>query len=212
MVSRWKCPIPEGGWRQQGHVVKKFLHCYNIPMNRLKVGCLHCAVGKQLFIPRIHRWRKWALRWWWWWCLAGDEHPIWSPSTHPWIINLIWPTEQLKRYEGECFGKVWYGWLANWIQKDVLDEPSQVNINGQSNHEGTNNRTWRDVSLKEMKPEFDEEQRSFYKQVHPSLWPSGIGSPLGQNRLWVQFLAVSDIYPIFIEATLLGSLQGSLGT
>ena len=26
------------------------------------------------------------------------------------------------------------------------------------------------------------------------LWPSGIGSRLGRNRLWVRFLAVSDIY------------------
>ena len=35
-----------------------------------------------------------------------------------------------------------------------------------------------------------------------SLWPSGIGSRLGQNRLWVRFLAVSDIYPMFIEPTI----------
>ena len=31
---------------------------------------------------------------------------------------------------------------------------------------------------------------------------SGIGSRLGRNRLWVRFLAVSDIYPIFIEPTI----------
>ena len=36
----------------------------------------------------------------------------------------------------------------------------------------------------------------------PSLWPSGFGSRLGQNRLWVRFLAVSDIYPMFIEPTI----------
>ena len=36
----------------------------------------------------------------------------------------------------------------------------------------------------------------------PSLWPSGIGSRLGRNRLWVRFLAVSDIYPMFIEPTI----------
>ena len=36
----------------------------------------------------------------------------------------------------------------------------------------------------------------------PSLWPSGIGSGLGRNRLWVRFLAVSDIYPMFIEPTI----------
>ena len=36
----------------------------------------------------------------------------------------------------------------------------------------------------------------------PSLWPSGIGSGLGRNRLWVRFLAVSDIYPMFIEHTI----------
>ena len=36
----------------------------------------------------------------------------------------------------------------------------------------------------------------------PSLWPSGIGSHLGRNRLWVRFLAVSDIYPMFIEPTI----------
>ena len=35
-----------------------------------------------------------------------------------------------------------------------------------------------------------------------SLWPSGIGSRLGRNRLWVRFLAVSDIYPMFIEPTI----------
>ena len=37
---------------------------------------------------------------------------------------------------------------------------------------------------------------------YPSLWPSGIGSRLGGNRLWVRFLAVSDIYPMFIEPTI----------
>ena len=36
----------------------------------------------------------------------------------------------------------------------------------------------------------------------PSLWPSGIGFRLGRNRLWVRFLAVSDIYPMFIEPTI----------
>ena len=35
-----------------------------------------------------------------------------------------------------------------------------------------------------------------------SLWSSGIGSRLGRNRLWVRFLAVSDIYPMFIEPTI----------
>ena len=38
--------------------------------------------------------------------------------------------------------------------------------------------------------------------ICPSLWPSGIGSRLGRNRLWVRFLAVSDIYPMFIEFTI----------
>ena len=37
---------------------------------------------------------------------------------------------------------------------------------------------------------------------HPSLGSSGIGSRLGRNRLWVRFLAVSDIYPMFIEPTI----------
>ena len=31
---------------------------------------------------------------------------------------------------------------------------------------------------------------------------SGIGSRLGRNRLWVRLLAVSDIYPMFIEPTI----------
>ena len=31
--------------------------------------------------------------------------------------------------------------------------------------------------------------------ICPSLWHSGVGSRLGRNRLWVRFLAVSDIYP-----------------
>ena len=33
-------------------------------------------------------------------------------------------------------------------------------------------------------------------------WPSGIDSRLGRNRLGVRFLAVSDIYPMFIEPTI----------
>ena len=40
------------------------------------------------------------------------------------------------------------------------------------------------------------------KVEHLSLWPSGIGSRLGRNRLWVRFLAGSDIYPMFIEPTI----------
>ena len=42
----------------------------------------------------------------------------------------------------------------------------------------------------------------FWQYFRPSLWPSGIGSRLGRNRLWVWFLAVSDIYPMFIEPTI----------
>ena len=47
----------------------------------------------------------------------------------------------------------------------------------------------------------------------PSLWPSGIGFHLGRNRLrvrnrlWVRFLAVSDIYPMFIEPTITWGYQ-----
>ena len=39
-------------------------------------------------------------------------------------------------------------------------------------------------------------------RTRPSLWPSGIGSGLRRNRLWVRFLAVSDIYPMCIEPTI----------
>ena len=35
-----------------------------------------------------------------------------------------------------------------------------------------------------------------------SLWPSSIGSRLGRNRLRVRFLALLDIYPMFIERTI----------
>ena len=35
-----------------------------------------------------------------------------------------------------------------------------------------------------------------------SLWPSGIDSRLGRNRLGVRLLAVSDIYSMFIEPTI----------
>ena len=46
-----------------------------------------------------------------------------------------------------------------------------------------------------------------------ALWPSGIGSRLGRNRLWVRFLALSDIYhiPCSLSLRLLWSLRGSLG-
>ena len=61
--------------------------------------------------------------------------------------------------------------------------------------------------------------RSKYPTPHqehhcvPSLWPSGIGSRLGRIKLWVRFLAVSDIYPMFIELTITWvPLRGSLGT
>ena len=48
-------------------------------------------------------------------------------------------------------------------------------------------------------------------RVPISRWPSGIGSHLGRKGLRVRLLAVSDIYPVFIER-LLGSLRSSLGT
>ena len=44
----------------------------------------------------------------------------------------------------------------------------------------------------------------------PSMWPSGIGSHFGQNRLRVRFLAVSDIYPMFIEPTITWVIFGEL--
>ena len=44
-----------------------------------------------------------------------------------------------------------------------------------------------------------------------SLWPSGIDSRLGRNRLGVRFLAVSDIYPMFIEPTITWVLSGFSG-
>ena len=49
--------------------------------------------------------------------------------------------------------------------------------------------------------------------AHPSLWPSGIGSHLGRNRLWVRFLAVSDIYliPMFSELTITWVFSGFSG-
>ena len=40
------------------------------------------------------------------------------------------------------------------------------------------------------------------KFVRLSLWPSGISSRLGRNRSWVRFLAVADIYPMFIKPTI----------
>ena len=49
----------------------------------------------------------------------------------------------------------------------------------------------------------------FYQDT--SLWPSGIGSRLGRNRLWVRFLAVSDIYPMFIEPTIIWAPSGFSG-
>ena len=46
-----------------------------------------------------------------------------------------------------------------------------------------------------------------------SLWPSGIGSRLGRNRLWLRFLAASDIYdPMSIEPTITWVPRGFLGT
>ena len=39
----------------------------------------------------------------------------------------------------------------------------------------------------------------------------GIGSRLGRNKLWVRFLAVSDIYPMFIEPTITWVSSGFSG-
>ena len=61
------------------------------------------------------------------------------------------------------------------------------------------------------KHEFNNDNRDLIFN-DSSLWPSGIGSRLGRNRLWVRFLAVSDIYPMFIEPKITWSLRGSLGT
>ena len=44
-------------------------------------------------------------------------------------------------------------------------------------------------------------RRSMYPRLQEQ-WPSGIGSRLGENRLRVRFLVVSDIYPMFIELTI----------
>ena len=42
----------------------------------------------------------------------------------------------------------------------------------------------------------------YLNSIYPSLWPSGIGTHLGRNRLRVQVLAVSDTYRLFIELTI----------
>ena len=49
---------------------------------------------------------------------------------------------------------------------------------------------------------YNDLELGIWCQFCPSGWPSGIGSRLGQNSLWVWFLAVSDIYPMFIELTI----------
>ena len=43
------------------------------------------------------------------------------------------------------------------------------------------------------------------------LWPSVIGTHVGRNRSRVQFLAVSDIYPMFIEPTITWVPSGFCG-
>ena len=54
--------------------------------------------------------------------------------------------------------------------------------------------------------------RHIFRDIYlGTLWPSGIGSCLGRNRLWVRFLAVSDIYPMFIEPTITWVLSGFSG-
>ena len=52
---------------------------------------------------------------------------------------------------------------------------------------------------------------SLYLYLCPSLWHSGIGCRLGRNRLWFRFLAVSDIYPMFIEPTITWVSSGFSG-
>ena len=52
---------------------------------------------------------------------------------------------------------------------------------------------------------------SYMCNSDPSLWPSGIGSRLGRNKLWVQFLAVSDNNPMFIEPTITWDPSGFSG-
>ena len=58
---------------------------------------------------------------------------------------------------------------------------------------------------------WDENEMFSQYKIHPSLWPSGIGSRLGRSRLWVRFLAVSDIYPMFIEPTITWVISGFSG-
>ena len=59
------------------------------------------------------------------------------------------------------------------------------------------------------KPSVIRGHATIYTEINLSLWPSGININLGRNRLRVRFLAVSDIYPIFIEPTItyLGPLR-----
>ena len=52
------------------------------------------------------------------------------------------------------------------------------------------------------KTTFSDEKTMHSSNLLNRLWSSGIGSSLERNRLWVWFLAVSDIYPMFIEPTI----------
>ena len=79
----------------------------------------------------------------------------------------------------------------------TINEKNQMDIQMNNNYRRQQSKV---RQSKEQKLKNDN--RKYDNQKILSLWHSGIGFHLGRNRLWVRFLAVSDIYPMFIGPTI----------
>ena len=112
--------------------------------------------------------------------------------------------------------KVWVGWSQKEQKSDKVPAVRRVEMRTLSLWEVYNHEDR--IDLERSLP-IDSRtnvgsatsRQLFGCKVHSlsrSLWPSGIGSHLGRNRLWVRFLAVSDIYSMFIEPTITWGSDG----
>ena len=122
----------------------------------------------------------------WWW--SGCLECRWRMESEVWICTVSWLYQ---------VWQMWWG-VADWSGLGIWSvgvwmigcQPVEV---WRWHGWGVGIRTGR-VGVWEME-----------------MWPSGIGSHLGRNRLWVRFLAVSDIYPMFTEPTITWVSSGFSG-
>ena len=89
-------------------------------------------------------------------------------------------------------------YVLNWKHVCFINFP----IGGINGKVATDKQTYSKPAAKNRVTFSTQRSTKIHYPHCPSLWPSGIGSRLERNRLWVRFLVMSDIYLMFIEPTI----------